>query len=837
MDVSIEEQTLPSTIEEQTLPPTSNDALSTLRELSIRCRELLQQLSARNGTAEKAETEGLATSFNIWMANMGVFREGRQSLESRLRSAPQTSELVRQLLMVLKRDLDNKVLQFSIEADSSENDSDSSSDRSTTYRLHTPSDDDDVPPSANAQPTLWSSIEDTLTNLRQLALTVHWMGTQHRQARIERFKNLEPNKQVYNLFYTYAQQRINNIFPNASQTLKERAAESIGTRRARFMYLMQHQTKTSKYEKPSPAPQRNDADEEEDNALNQDHVIDIPTSQHVDQQPSVRVSLRTSAGLSNTTVTGLDPSPRTLKRAESVTSITASVGELPSRPKIAPGASSFTCPYCFLVFPANEFIVQNQWMNHLIHDFEPFFCVIDDCSVPFSCADTYTAWIFHMQAVDDPLRPTSIKYSKTQNQQALQECPFCGGFPEEIETKYPTRYCDEANEALEKHVRDHLISVAMILAPVGLGESGDEIRDLNSEAASDIGSERDLDGDSDTHELECEDPSCDCKDISKNSLHDRPKSLSNYSPMSESTTQGQSIPLYTSSVESTSPEMPPTPVPASDPKLRLLGQIGRASSEEIFRVDPIEALKLLAAGTEALVRMTGDNPPSPPPSTHTDPYMRSYQQEMARIARKFYSKAVPPISIEEYLMRIHRWCPMSTAVYLTTSFYLFRLGGEDKAIPITPRNSHRFLLAGLRVAMKALEDLSYPHAKFAKVAGVSESEVARLEISFCFLMNFELHIRCEQLETHWESLKRGAIWNMKGDGKRTTSVTHTEEAGAKPYENETLLDEMMRVILAQTSDSEEEDGEEGDKDLEEDEEDEEDCKPALNSRLEYSYPD
>ena len=33
---------------------------------------------------------------------------------------------------------------------------------------------------------------------------------------------------------------------------------------------------------------------------------------------------------------------------------------------------------------------------------------------------------------------------------------------------------------------------------------------------------------------------------------------------------------------------------------------------------------------------------------------------------------------------------------------------------------------------------SYPHARIAKVGGVSELELARLEISFCFLAVFEL---------------------------------------------------------------------------------------------------
>lgn len=258
---------------------------------------------------------------------------------------------------------ERKLLEETVEADSlSDNDSDYSSDRSTTYQLHASSGEDDATPSAEGRLTTWSSIQDTLTNLRQLALTIHLMGTQHRQARIERFKNLDRNKQVYKLFNDYAQQKVNYTFPNASLTLKQRMAESIGTRRARFMYLMQHQIKTSKSDKQSSAPPRNNVQEEEGSASTQEEVTNVPIPQHVDQQPSLRASLRTSAVLSSTTVTGLDPNPRNPKRAESVSSIRATVGKLPSRPKLAPGATSFTCPYCFLVFPVSEFSGQSQWM-------------------------------------------------------------------------------------------------------------------------------------------------------------------------------------------------------------------------------------------------------------------------------------------------------------------------------------------------------------------------------------------------------------------------------------------------------------------------------------------
>ena len=59
--------------------------------------------------------------------------------------------------------------------------------------------------------------------------------------------------------------------------------------------------------------------------------------------------------------------------------------------------------------------------------------------------------------------------------------------------------------------------------------------------------------------------------------------------------------------------------------------------------------------------------------------------------------------------------------------------------------------------MKALEDLSWPHARFSKVGGVSEIELGRLEITFCFLMAFELKVDAEMLQNEVESLRGSAV--------------------------------------------------------------------------------
>jgi Cyclin len=237
---------------------------------------------------------------------------------------------------------------------------------------------------------------------------------------------------------------------------------------------------------------------------------------------------------------------------------------------------------------------------------------------------------------------------------------------------------------------------------------------------------------------------------------------------------------------------------------------------DIFTLAPVAALKLLCRSVDTLVQMTGDIPPTPParsagpspspgasglrnsvpPDTSTPwkennafgsafghqeqidgvPFVKTpigspeaHPQEPTSvigahtqpvhiqhgaIARKFWSKRPPPISLEDYLMRMHKYCPMSTAVYLATSCYISRLVVKDHIVPITPRNVHRLILAGLRVAMKALEDLSWPHARFSKVGGVSESELGRLEITFCFLMDFTLKVDEQMLYNEAEALLR-----------------------------------------------------------------------------------
>lgn len=61
---------------------------------------------------------------------------------------------------------------------------------------------------------------------------------------------------------------------------------------------------------------------------------------------------------------------------------------------------------------------------------------------------------------------------------------------------------------------------------------------------------------------------------------------------------------------------------------------------------------------------------------------------------------------------------------LTLAIYLDRLEFPQ----LNKLNVHRFVLAGLRIAAKFLEDLVWKHDRYAKVVGVSSRELSRLEL-------------------------------------------------------------------------------------------------------------
>ncbi|KAJ4315292.1 hypothetical protein N0V84_008448 [Fusarium piperis] len=175
-------------------------------------------------------------------------------------------------------------------------------------------------------------------------MTVRLAGAQHRQERVQRFKDLDRNKEMILHFERCARQKVDHLFPNASEPLRKRMADSIATRRARFLYLEMHQKKASTLNEPAPVLQQDEmAKGEED--MEEDESEPLGPEQQ--QAPSIALQsmlkprVQQSEILSNTVDTNLDPQrlqPTQEKRAESVSSVKSSTNAFPPRPKLDPTA-------------------------------------------------------------------------------------------------------------------------------------------------------------------------------------------------------------------------------------------------------------------------------------------------------------------------------------------------------------------------------------------------------------------------------------------------------------------------------------------------------------------
>lgn len=137
----------------------------------------------------------------------------------------------------------------------------------------------------------------------------------------------------------------------------------------------------------------------------------------------------------------------------------------------------------------------------------------------------------------------------------------------------------------------------------------------------------------------------------------------------------------------------------------------------------------------------------------------------AAIARRFFSKTPPPFSLGEYLLRFHHFCPHSPGVYLAAVGYIHRLCVSDLAIPATTRTIHRLSLSAIRVAAKVLEDNKWAQERVAKVGGVSTQQLMNLEITMCFLLDFELFVDDKSMARRMFLLQEAARHGVGARGR------------------------------------------------------------------------
>ncbi|CAN3374367.1 hypothetical protein DIURU_000755 [Diutina rugosa] len=130
----------------------------------------------------------------------------------------------------------------------------------------------------------------------------------------------------------------------------------------------------------------------------------------------------------------------------------------------------------------------------------------------------------------------------------------------------------------------------------------------------------------------------------------------------------------------------------------------------------------------------------------------------------FHGTNVPGISLQAYLARVLKYCPVTNEVFLSLLVYFDRIAkkannfkrkDEDHQLFVMDSyNIHRLIISGITVSSKFFSDIFYKNLRYAKVGGLPLEELNYLELQFLLLLDFKLMISVEDLQNYADLLLR-----------------------------------------------------------------------------------
>ncbi|KAJ8900230.1 hypothetical protein K2173_024870 [Erythroxylum novogranatense] len=120
----------------------------------------------------------------------------------------------------------------------------------------------------------------------------------------------------------------------------------------------------------------------------------------------------------------------------------------------------------------------------------------------------------------------------------------------------------------------------------------------------------------------------------------------------------------------------------------------------------------------------------------------------------FHGLTRPTISIQSYLERIFKYANCSPSCFVVAYVYLDRFAQRQPSLPINSFNVHRLLVTSVMVAAKFMDDMYYNNAYYAKVGGISTTEMNYLELDFLFGIGFHLNVTPNTFQTYCSHLQR-----------------------------------------------------------------------------------
>jgi len=121
---------------------------------------------------------------------------------------------------------------------------------------------------------------------------------------------------------------------------------------------------------------------------------------------------------------------------------------------------------------------------------------------------------------------------------------------------------------------------------------------------------------------------------------------------------------------------------------------------------------------------------------------------------RFHSRAPPQISVYDYLRRIVRYTSLERACLLVILIYIDRVCERVRTFTISSLTVHRFIIASVTLAAKAVCDSYCTNSHYAKVGGLSTQELNTLEVEFLGLIEWRVAVEGSVMQRYYVNLVR-----------------------------------------------------------------------------------
>ncbi|KAF7804753.1 cyclin-P3-1 [Senna tora] len=117
-------------------------------------------------------------------------------------------------------------------------------------------------------------------------------------------------------------------------------------------------------------------------------------------------------------------------------------------------------------------------------------------------------------------------------------------------------------------------------------------------------------------------------------------------------------------------------------------------------------------------------------------------KQIKDVVTVFHGLTAPTLTVANYIDRIFKYSACSPSCFVLAHIYIDRFLHLTH-LKLTSLNVHRLLITTIMLAAKFMDDAFFNNAYYAKVGGISTSELNRLEMNFLLGVDFRLQVSVE----------------------------------------------------------------------------------------------